>query len=133
MRNAPLSLPGCSRIFSASIRLILPKYHLSTPRTAASIRNNYNKSVFSYLRTLTSWHCPHSPAAVTAPMPGRYLLTAMPTAGNLQQGVCCCRPCCDRRMDGRTPYCFIQPAPQTMHAVPITMICASYTVISIDS
>ena len=23
----------------------------------------YNKSVFSYLRTLTTWHCPHSPAA----------------------------------------------------------------------
>ena len=28
MRNAPLSLAACSRIFSASIRFILPKYHL---------------------------------------------------------------------------------------------------------
>ena len=25
-----------------------------------------NRSMFSYLRTLTTWHCPHSPAAAWA-------------------------------------------------------------------
>jgi len=27
-----------------------------------------NRSMFSYLRTLTTWHCPHSPAAAWAHM-----------------------------------------------------------------
>ena len=40
-------------------------------------------SVFSYLHTLTTWHCPHSPAA--AAVSNRHLL---PT--NLQQRGCCC-------------------------------------------
>jgi len=46
----------------------------------------------SCLRTLTTWHCPHSPAHVTASAIDRYLLAAGPTAANLQQRVCCCEP-----------------------------------------
>jgi len=46
--------------------------------------------VLSYLRTLTTWHCPHSPAAAAAIV--RDLVPAGPTAANLQQRVCCCGP-----------------------------------------
>jgi len=53
----------------------------------------YNKSVFSHLRTLTTCHCPHSPAAAAAI--DRYLLPGGPTATNLQQQACYCGP--DRR------------------------------------
>jgi len=56
-----------------------------------------NKSVFSCLRQLTTWHCPHSAAATTRLLviAGRaainlYLLRAGPTAANPQQ----------RRLDG---------------------------------
>jgi len=48
----------------------------------------FNKSVFSYLRMLTTWHCPHSPAAAAAI--DQYLLPAGPTAANLHQLVCYC-------------------------------------------
>ena len=49
-----------------------------------------NKSVFSYLYSLTTWHCPHSPTAAAAI--DRYLLPAEPTAANLQAaaGDCYC-------------------------------------------
>jgi len=56
-----------------------------------------NKPVFSYLRTLTTWHCPHSPAAAAAI--DRYLLPAGPTAANLQQRRAATG--WDRRTDGR--------------------------------
>jgi len=46
------------------------------------IYSNWNKSVFSYLRTLTMWHCPHS--AATAAAMDRYLLPTRPTAANRQ-------------------------------------------------
>ena len=57
---------------------------------ATSTFNNNSESVFSYLRTPTTWHCPHSPAAAAAI--DRCLLPAGPTAANLQQRVCCCWP-----------------------------------------
>jgi len=41
----------------------------------------FDKSVFSYLRTLTTWHCQHSPAAVATI--DRYFLPACPTTANL--------------------------------------------------
>jgi len=41
-----------------------------------------DKSVFSYLRRLTTRNCPHSHAAATAI--DQYLLPARPTAANLQ-------------------------------------------------
>jgi len=53
---------------------------------------------YSFLRTLITWHCPHSPAP-TAAM-NQYLLPARPTAANLQQRICCCGP--RRDMDRRT-------------------------------
>jgi len=67
-----------------------------------------NKSVFSFLRTLTTWHCPHPTLLLLLPSAGRaaidrYLLTAGPTAANLQQRVCCCGPMLGQT-DGRTPY-----------------------------
>jgi len=39
-----------------------------------------SNTVFSHLRTLTTWHCPHSPAAAAAV--SRYLMPAGPTAAN---------------------------------------------------
>jgi len=68
------------------------------------MRHDFHKSVFSYPRTLTTWHCPHSPAAAAAS--DRYLLPAEPTAANLQQRVCCCGPMLGQT-DGRTPCRFI--------------------------
>ena len=48
---------------------------------------NHNNSLFSCLPTLTTCHCPHSPAAVGTI--DRHLLPAWPTAANLQQQTCC--------------------------------------------
>jgi len=45
--------------------------------------------MLSYLRTLTTWHCPHSPTDAAI---DRYLLSAGPTGANLQQRICCCGP-----------------------------------------
>jgi len=80
-----------------------------------------SKSAFSYLRTLTTWHCPHLPAAAAAVE--RYLLSAWPTTAELQQRVCCCAarfaavgPCWDRQTDGHGTVS-IDPAPRTVRAV----------------
>ena len=79
------------------------------------LRNN--KSVFSYLDTLTTWHCPHSPTAhhwcsKRSISPARRAHTSKTLAGGLlllaRAGT-----------DGRTPYRFIDPATPTMRAVPI--------------
>jgi len=68
-----------------------------------------DKSVSSYLRTLTTWHCPHLLAAAAAI--DQRLLPAGPTAANLQQQ----RP---DRTDRRTPDSCINLAPHAMRAVP---------------
>ena len=82
-----------------------------------------NKSVFSYLRTLTTRHCAH-------------LLTARRCCGNRLISVTGSKPAArsysgrmgqvdrrtDRRTNGWTPYRFIDPAPHTMRAVPITVV-----------
>ena len=86
--------------------------------------NNY---VFSYLRMLTTWHCPHSLASRCM----------------LQQSidVSCRRAhsnkpaarCCSGRVgqsDGQTPYRFIDPASHTMRAVPIKS-CITYELESV--
>jgi len=44
----------------AEITLVTNR-HLQTSR-----QDNSNKSVFSYIRMLTTWHCPHSHAAAAA-------------------------------------------------------------------
>ena len=49
---------------------------------AASLLREQQVCTFGYLRTLTTWHCPHSPAAAAAIH--RYLLPAGPTAANLR-------------------------------------------------
>ena len=59
--------------------------------------------MFSYLRTLTKWHCPHSPDAAAAINP--YLLAVGPTVADLQQRVYCCGAMqgqTDGRMDRQT-------------------------------
>jgi len=77
----------------------------------------FTESGFSYPRTPTTWHCPHSPAArrcCTAI--DRYLLPAGPTAANLQRRVCCRGFMLDRRTD-TVP--FRRPCSR---AVPITVV-----------
>jgi len=68
-----------------------------------------NKPVFSFLRTLTTWHYPHSHAARRAAVRraaiDRCRLSAGPPAANLQQLVCCCG-----QTDGPTPHRCIDPA-----------------------
>ena len=62
--------------------------------------------------TLTTWHCPHSPAATAAI--DRYLLVlpAGPTAANPPHAAAAGE--WDRQTDGRTPYRFIDPAPHSL-------------------
>jgi len=80
-------------------------------------------SVFSFLHTLTTWHClqSHSPAARRCRRSQSYLLPARPTAANLQQRVCCCGPVLGQT-DGRTPFRYTDPAPHTLRTVRITML-----------
>jgi len=78
---------------------------LSTQRISAHCDFNssrQNNSVSSYLRTPITWHRPHSHTAAAAIE--RHFLPAGPTAANLQQRVCYCRPMpaqTDRQTGGR--------------------------------
>jgi len=72
---------------------------------------------FSYLRTLTTWHCPHSPAArhcCSNRSPLRQAHGSKPASATNGQ--------IDGETDGRTPYRFTDPAPHTMRAVPMMHI-----------
>ena len=84
-------------------------------------------AAFSYLRTLTTWHCPHSPAARRccsnrSVSPARRAHSSKPAEAGLLLWI---HPVTDRRMDTRmdtgTPHHFIglDPATHTMWAVPI--------------
>jgi len=90
-------------------------------------RGRSQKSVFSFLRQLTTWHYPHlllravlrrgccrrRPAGRA--VIDRYLLAAGPTAANSQQRVCGGQMGqTNGRTDGRTPDSCIDPAPHTM-------------------
>jgi len=70
-------------------------------KTATRHKNIY-KSVFSYLRTLITWHCPHSPAA--AATIDRNILPAGPTTATCSSGFTrtTVGPCWDRQTDRRT-------------------------------
>ena len=61
-------------------------------------------SVQLSIRTLTTWHCPHSPAARRAAVRraaiDRYVVPAGSTLHSSK--VCCREPCWDRRTDGQT-------------------------------
>ena len=61
--------------------------------------------MFSYPRTLTTWHCPQPLAARRCCSNRSVFLPAGPTAANLQHRVCCCGPTLgqtDEPTDGRT-------------------------------
>jgi len=61
----------------------------------------FNKCVFSsYLRTLTTWHCPHSPAAAAAI--DRYLLPPGPQQQTCNNAFAAVGPCWDRQTERRT-------------------------------
>ena len=60
---------------------------------------------FSFLRTLTAWHCPHSPAALLCSVLqaiARHLPTAGPTAANLLLQSAAVGPCWDRQTERQT-------------------------------
>jgi len=65
-----------------------------------------NKSAFSYLHKMTTWHCPHSP-------------TTRHCCSNWSISPACCRfaavgPCWDRQTNRWKPYHFIDTAMHTM-------------------
>jgi len=71
-----------------------------------------NKSVFSFLRTLKTWHCPRSPSArrcCWAPAVQQSIDISCPPAGEGLRW--------DRQTDGRTLYSYIDPARRTVRAV----------------
>jgi len=74
-------------------------------------------SVFSYLRTLTTWHRPPPHAAAAAI--GRYLLYQPGPQQQTSRTLLQRANGTDGRTDRRTPYRFIDPIPHTMRAVPI--------------
>ena len=82
---------------------------------------------YATVRMLTTWHCPHLPAARLPCSSHRYLLLAGRTAANLHQrfaaGQCWDRRTTKRQMerwtDGRSPCRYINPAPHTMRALAI--------------
>ena len=80
--------------------------------------------LFSFLRSLTTWHYPHSlDAGCAAVRRAAIDRLAGPTAANLQQLVCCCGPMLghsDGRTDGRTLDRCIDPPPHSTRTVPIT-------------
>ena len=82
-----------------------------------------NISVSSFLRTLTTRHCPHSPSTSLLLSAGnatidRYILPAVPTAANLAAA----DRRTDRQTDGWTPYSYIDPVPCTvLWVVPKTL------------
>jgi len=79
--------------------------------------NEFWQVCVQLLRTLTTWHSPHSPAAAAAI--DRNLLLAEPTAANLQRRLCGSGgsgPVLGET-DERTPYRHIDPSPHTVRAV----------------
>ena len=93
-----------------------------------------NKSVFSYLRTPTMWHCPHSPAARLLLTAGRaavddisYLTSSQQQTHHSAYGSRMEQT--DRQTDGRTPAsCKCkEPAPYTMPAVPKNTVLLHWT------
>ena len=68
--------------------------------------------MFSFLRQLTTWHCPHLQCGWSWAHSNSWFISCSP--GPQQQGV--------RRAKGtdrRTPYRYVDPALHTMPAVPI--------------
>ena len=115
---------------------ILSTHFTVAPATShATTAADNNESVSSFVRQLTTRHCPHSPAAAVrlllttgAPRlcssrstyPGRRALTSKPTAAahSSQTG----------QTDRQTQGSFIEPARHTMQARPITVTTTTITV-----
>jgi len=86
--------------------------------------NNY---VFSYLRMLTTWHCPHSLASRC--MLQQSIDVSCRRAHSNKPAASCCSGRVGQT-DGQTPYRFIDPASHTMRAVPIKS-CITYELESV--
>ena len=81
--------------------------------------------VFSFLRTLTTWHCPPLLLSI-----GRASIDGYPrpiglTVANLQLWVCCCRPMLGQT-DGWTPYRYIKPCSTCGLAVSCSNILVKF-------
>ena len=91
---------SCSRVTSASSALAAlndyapyksthPLTHMDiynhTALVPAEFEQNTSKSEFSFLRTLTTWHCPRLLLSADRAAVDRQLLVAGPTAANPQQ------------------------------------------------
>ena len=84
--------------------------------------------MFSYPRTLTTWHCPHSPDArrcCWAPVVQQSTDISCPPGPQQQtcsSGLAAIGPRwvrqTDRQTNGRTPYRYVDPAPHTAPVVP---------------
>ena len=100
--TAELPLPPTVTTLSAVIPMLRHLYLVTLKQLQNTEAYIYNKSAFRYLRTLTTWHCPHSHTAAVAT--DQYILHAGPTAANLQQQGACgqCQVCCCGPMRGQT-------------------------------
>jgi len=128
--------------------------HRQTSRLRRSVRSNrqhamspnnmINTSVFSYLRTLKTWHYPHlllrvvlRPSAAPAPAVQQSInVTYEPgpqqqTRRTLPQRANGTDRQTDKRTDGRTPYRFIAPAAHTMRAVLLIYLALVLTTRSV--
>jgi len=90
-----------------------------------------NKSVFSFLRTLKTWHCPHlllravlRPRAAAAPAVQQSIDISQPPGPQQQTRRTLMQRAngTDRRTDGRTPYRYTDPALHTVRAGPIRAV-----------
>jgi len=83
--------------------------HCSALKPSFPSQSLLNKSVFSFLRALTTWHCPHLLLhAVLRPR-----AAATPA---VQQSIDISNPPGPQQQTRRTPYRFIDPVPHTVHA-----------------
>jgi len=91
-------------------------------------KSQCDRSVFSYLRMLTTWNCPLSPTARCSNRSisrGRRAHSSKPAAAACGERMAHTRV--DRQTDGQTLYRFIDLAPHTMWAAPkITGLVAKY-------
>ena len=80
------------------------------------------------LHTLTTGHCPHSPAARRC-CSNRSISPAClgPQQLTCSSAFAAVGPCWDRQTDGRTPYRCVDPAPHAMQAVPASISCGRWT------
>jgi len=85
-----------------------------------------NKSVFSYLRTLTTWHCPHSHGARCC-CSSRSLSPAR-RAHNSRPAVAGLLLWAHAETDGRTPYRFRDAASRTVRTAPTKRLTARESV-----